>query len=168
MCMCIFLCTDTEFCACVCVCVCVCVFLSSLLLFYGLLSEINFMMMMIIHIIHAKMNLSTAKWAQWDKTQSRELLVCSYVSASHCAQLLHTILHRTDLIVSPLPFRRSPQLRWCLFEGSTQYSHLVIIIIIKNVLIRVTLHTKVLQGHLTQLTQKHCRSCGTSYQWCLQ
>jgi len=39
------------------------------------------------------------KWAQWDKTQSRELLVCSYVCASHCAQLLHTILHRTDLIV---------------------------------------------------------------------
>ena len=42
------------------------------------------------------------KWAQWDKTQSRELLVCSYVCASHCAQLLHTILHRTDLIVFPL------------------------------------------------------------------
>jgi len=32
----------------VCVCVCVCVFLSSLLLFYGLLSEINFMMMMMM------------------------------------------------------------------------------------------------------------------------
>jgi len=38
---------------------------------------------------------------------------------------------------------------------------IIIIIIIKNVLIRVTLHTKVLQGHFTQLTQKHCRSCGT-------
>jgi len=48
------------------------------------------------------MNLSTVKWAQWDKTQSRELLVCSYACASHCAQLLHTILHRTDLIVFPL------------------------------------------------------------------
>ena len=32
----------------------------------------------------------------------RELLVCSYVCALHCAQLLHTILHRTDLIVFPL------------------------------------------------------------------
>jgi len=31
---------------------------------------------------------------------------------------------------------------------------IVIIIIIKNVLIRVTLHTKVLQGHFTQLAQK--------------
>jgi len=31
----------------------------------------------------------------------RELLVCSYVCASHCAQLLHTILHRTDLIDFP-------------------------------------------------------------------
>jgi len=51
--------------------------------------------------MHAKMNLSTVKWAQWDKTQFREVLVCSYVCASHCAQLLHTILHRTDLIVSP-------------------------------------------------------------------
>ena len=48
------------------------------------------------------MNLSTVKWAQWDKTQSRDLLVCSYVCALHCAQLLHTILHRTDLIISPL------------------------------------------------------------------
>jgi len=48
------------------------------------------------------MNLSTVKWAQWDKTQSRELLVCSYVCALHCAQLLHTILHRTDLIIFPL------------------------------------------------------------------
>jgi len=38
---------------------------------------------------------------------------------------------------------------------------IIIIIIIKNVLIRVTLHTKVLQGHFTQLSQKHCRSCGT-------
>ena len=45
---------------------------------------------------------STVKWAQWDKTQSRELLFCSYVCALHCAQLLHTILHRTDLIVFPL------------------------------------------------------------------
>jgi len=51
---------------------------------------------------HTKMNLSTVKWAQWDKTQSRELLVCSYVCALHCAQLLHTILHRTDLIISHL------------------------------------------------------------------
>ena len=36
------------------------------------------------------------------QTQSRELLVCSYVCALNCAQLLHTILHRTDLIVLPL------------------------------------------------------------------
>jgi len=44
------------------------------------------------------MNLSTVKWAQWDKdkTQSRELLVL------FCAQLLHTILRRTDLIIFPL------------------------------------------------------------------
>ena len=43
------------------------------------------------------MNLSTVKWAQWDKTQSRELL-----GLFICAQLLHTILHRTDLIIFPL------------------------------------------------------------------
>ena len=41
------------------------------------------------------------------------------------------------------------------------YDVVQIIIIITNVLIRVTLHTKVLQGHFTQLTQKHCRSSGT-------
>jgi len=32
-------------------------------------------------------------------------------------QLLHTILQRTDLIISPLPSRQSPLLQWCLFEG---------------------------------------------------
>ena len=56
-----------------------------------------------MHTTHSntqyKNDSSTVKWAQWDKTQSRELLVCSYVCASCCAQLLHTILHRTDLIV---------------------------------------------------------------------
>jgi len=48
-------------------------------------------------------------------------------------------------------------------RGTTKCFHVVFyfIIIIKNVLIRVTLHAKVLQGHFTQLTQKHCRSCGT-------
>jgi len=59
-----------------------------------------------MHTTHSntqyKNESSTAKWAHWDKTQSRELLVCSYVCASHCAQLLHTTLHRTDLIVFPL------------------------------------------------------------------
>jgi len=59
-----------------------------------------------MHTTHSntqyKNESSTVKWAQWDKTQSRELLVCSYVCASPCAQLLHTILHRTDLIVFPL------------------------------------------------------------------
>ena len=60
------------------------------------------------------MNLSTVKWAQWDKTQPRDLLVHSYVCALHWAQLLHTILHRTDLIIFPLTLWQSPQLRWCL------------------------------------------------------
>jgi len=32
----------------------------------------------------------------------RQNPVCSYVCASHCAQLLYTILHRTDLIVFTL------------------------------------------------------------------
>jgi len=72
------------------------------------------------------MNLSTVKWAQWDKTQSRELLVCSYVCASHCAQLLHTILHRTDLIVFP-PY--PPDNHHCsddvyLREGGSMYRNM--------------------------------------------
>jgi len=50
------------------------------------------------------MSLSTVKWAQWDKTQSRELLglfIC--VCSSLCIiQLLHTILHSTDLTIFPL------------------------------------------------------------------
>jgi len=59
-----------------------------------------------MHTTHSntqyKNESSTVKWAQWDKTQSRQLLVCSYVCALHCAQLLHKILHRTDLIVFQL------------------------------------------------------------------
>jgi len=47
------------------------------------------------------MNLSTVKWAQWDKTQSRELLGL-FMCAVYCVQLLHTILHRTYLIIFPL------------------------------------------------------------------
>ena len=78
------------------------------------------------------MNLSRVKWTQWDKTQSRELLVCSYVCASHCAQLLHTILHRTDLIIFPLTLQtittapmmsiwgkggKQEQRHWTLWDG---------------------------------------------------
>ena len=51
------------------------------------------------------MNLHTVKWAQCDKTQSRELLglfIC--VCSSLCTIVAHnnTILHRTDLIIFPL------------------------------------------------------------------
>ena len=50
------------------------------------------------------MNLSTVKWAQSNKTQSRELLglfICVCIALRTIA--LHTILHRTDLIISLLP-----------------------------------------------------------------
>jgi len=36
------------------------------------------------------------------KPNPENCLDCSFVCALHCAQLLHTILHRTDLIISPL------------------------------------------------------------------
>jgi len=69
-----------------------------------------------MHTTHSntqyKNESSTVKWAQWDKTQSTELLVCSYVCASHCAQLLHTILHRTDLIVFPLTLQTITTAEW--------------------------------------------------------
>jgi len=45
-----------------------------------------------------------------------------HMCALHCAQLLYTILHRTDLINFPLTSRRSPMLQWCLFEGDEQNS----------------------------------------------
>ena len=46
-------------------------------------------------------------YAQWNgpsetKPNPENCLVCSYVCAVHCVQLLHTILHRTDLIIFPL------------------------------------------------------------------
>jgi len=40
------------------------------------------------------MNLSTVKWAQWDKTQSRELLglfVCVYMYIALCTIVAHNI-----------------------------------------------------------------------------
>ena len=37
--------------------------------------------------------------------------------ALHAAQLLHTILHRLDLIISLLPSRKSSLLRWWFFQG---------------------------------------------------
>ena len=53
------------------------------------------------------MNLSTVKQntpmrQSETKPNPENCYVCSYVCALHCAQLLHTILHRTDLIVCPL------------------------------------------------------------------
>ena len=68
---------------------------------------------------HTKMNLSTVKWAQWDKTQSRELLgLFIRVCIALCTTVAHNIAqNRPDNFPSyPLP-RQSPLLRWCLFEG---------------------------------------------------
>jgi len=51
-----------------------------------------------------KMNLSTVKWAQWDnpiQRTVRSVHMCMHY-ALHCAQLLHAILHRTDLIIFSL------------------------------------------------------------------
>jgi len=39
------------------------------------------------------------------------------VCAVHCVQLLHTILHRTDLIIFPLTLQTITIVRWCLFKG---------------------------------------------------
>ena len=62
------------------------------------------------------MNLSTVKWAQCDKTQSRELLVL-FICALHCVQLLHTILHRTDLIIFPVTLQTTTISVMMSFEG---------------------------------------------------
>ena len=58
----------------------------------------------VIQKIHTytKMNLSTGKWTQWDKTQSRELLGLFICVCNALCQLLRTILHRTDLKIFPL------------------------------------------------------------------
>jgi len=51
---------------------------------------------------YTKMNLSTVKLASETKPNPENCYVCSYVCTLHCAQLLGTILHRTDLIIFPL------------------------------------------------------------------
>jgi len=48
---------------------------------------------------YTKNDLSKAKWEKCDKTQSRELLglfMCVHFTVHNC---LHTILHRTHLII---------------------------------------------------------------------
>ena len=69
--------------------------------------------------IHAytKMNLSTVKLAQWDKTQSTDLLglfMCVHCTVHNCC-----IQYCTEQTwsFSLLPSRQSPLLRLCLFEG---------------------------------------------------
>jgi len=48
----------------------------------------------VIHVIH--MNLSTEKWAQWDKTQSRELLgLFMRVCIALCTIVAHNIAQNT-------------------------------------------------------------------------
>ena len=57
-------------------------------------------------------------WAQWDKTQSRDLLapfIC--VCIALCTIVAHNIVQNRPDNFSPLPSRQSPLRRWCLFEG---------------------------------------------------
>jgi len=56
----------------------------------------------VIH--HTKMNLSTVKWAQWDKTQSRELLglfIC--VCIALCTIVAHNIAQKKPDNFPPYP-----------------------------------------------------------------
>jgi len=58
----------------------------------------------IIHIIHAETNLTTVKWAQWDKTQSRELLG---LFIALCTIVAHNIAqNRPDNFLSYPPDNR--------------------------------------------------------------
>ena len=83
----------------------------------------------IIHIIHAKINLSTVKWAQWDKTQSRELLglfiMCVHRTVhNYCTQYCTEQTWQFSLLSS----RQSPLLRWCLFEGRGEFHDTVSVV----------------------------------------
>ena len=46
---------------------------------------------------------STVKWAQWDKTQSRELLVCSCVCIALCTIVAHNIAQNRPDSFPPYP-----------------------------------------------------------------
>jgi len=62
------------------------------------------------------MNLSTVKWAQWDKAQSRELLglfMCAHCTVHNCCAQYCTEQTWQFFL---LPSRQSPLLRWRLFE----------------------------------------------------
>jgi len=52
----------------------------------------NTMVCPILHRATIKMNLSTVKWAQWDKTQSRELLI---LFICVCSSLCTIVAHNT-------------------------------------------------------------------------
>ena len=60
------------------------------------------------------MNLSTLKWAQWDKTQSRELwglFIC--VCIALCTIVAYNIAQKRPDNFPLLPSGQSPLLRWC-------------------------------------------------------
>ena len=66
-------------------------------------------------------NLHTVKWAQCDKTQSREVLNCSHLCVYHCAQLSYTTQHRAVLIIFPISLQTSITAQICLLKGRGIY-----------------------------------------------
>jgi len=108
-----------------------------------------------MHTTHSntqyKNESSTVKWAQWDKTQSRELLVCSYVCASIalCTIVAHNIAqNRHDSFppyppdnhhisndvylreglkkryINTLPFLSFPEAQWLVFNSTMNTNRL--------------------------------------------
>jgi len=60
---------------------------------------------------YTKMNLSTVKWAQWDKTQSRELLGLFICVCIHCVQIAHNAAqNRPDNFPSCPPITIAPMM----------------------------------------------------------
>ena len=68
---------------------------------------------------YTKMNLSTVKWTQWDKTQSRELLVLFIcVCSSLCTIVAHnTAQNRPDIFPSCPPYNHHCSDDVYLMEG---------------------------------------------------
>ena len=108
------------------------------------------------------------KWAQWDKTQSRELLglfIC--VCALHCAQLLHTILHRTDLTVFPLTLQTittAPMMS--IWGKGVAFQHTNTLHKSDNVVYQsYSNHTALITAHICATPRWNSHSVVTNKQW---
>jgi len=113
---------------------------------------------------YTKINLSTVEWAQWDKTQSKELLVLFIcVCIALCTIVAHSIA-QTDLIIFPLTLQTiTIALMMCLLNPE-YLSDVIIDMRVVSVFVCVFVCIVARTSYQRTLRWQHRRSSSTM--WC--